>query len=166
MAWTITNHRMALQGIEVTETAKTDGTQPAIGTVVEAYDPTYGAANFIFLKGVASTVPGDAVVYDTYGNTTTRTVAASRGTIAVAMSSNVANQFGWYQISGAALTNTAAGATAGAVLYVSATAGTLTSTSATGQKVDGAYALTATGTPVSGKVVVNLGIGGVAAGNS
>lgn len=160
MVWTITEHRMGFQDITATESSGAAGvlagSQPKVGTIVRASDPTYGAGEFIFLKGVASTVPGDVVAYDTYAGTTTRSVAATRGPLAVAMSSNVANQYGWYQISGAAQVNTGTGVAASALLYLTATDGVLSSTSTTAQKVSGAITVTAVGTPVAGQCVVML----------
>jgi hypothetical protein len=35
-----------------------------LGTVINAVDPVYGGGEFIFLKGVASTVVGSLVTYD------------------------------------------------------------------------------------------------------
>lgn len=163
MVWTITDHRMGLQDILATESANASGVlagqQPPQGTIVRAVDDVYGPGEFIFLRGVASTVPGDVVTYTPFYNTgagsTTRAVAASRGPLAVAVSSNVANQNGWYQISGYAVVNGSA-MTAGSLLYVNATAGTLSSTSTTAQKVDGAYCVLASGTPAAGQALVLL----------
>jgi hypothetical protein len=42
------------------------------------------------------------VIYDHNAGTTKRAVAGDRGPCAVAMSANVASQFGWYQITGLA----------------------------------------------------------------
>ena len=61
----------------------------------------YGEAEFIYLKGVASTVAGDAVIYEADG-TTIRLVARGEGPVAVAMSACVASEYGWYQIAGLA----------------------------------------------------------------
>lgn len=164
MTWTITEHRMGFQDIAASESSTASGVlagqQPALGTIVRAVDDTYNAGEFIFLRGVASTVPGDVVTYTpgygTTAGTTTRSVAATRGALAVAVSSNVAGQNGWYQISGNALVNTGAVVTANSIVYLTATAGTLSSTSTTAQKVDGAYALTASGTPAAGQSLIML----------
>lgn len=76
-----------------------------LGTVVKAWDSTYGYGEFIYLPGVASTAVGSLVTYNT---TSFTTALAPVGTnkpqpIAVAMSDNVASQWGWYQISGIAV---------------------------------------------------------------
>ncbi len=77
----------------------------ALGKVVRAKDDTYGLGEFIYLTGVASTVVGSVV---TYNSLTGATALAPVGTnkpqpIAVAMSANVASQYGWYQIGGKAV---------------------------------------------------------------
>lgn len=144
-------NRAGLQAI-----ADTSSTQAApIGTVVRAVDTTYGEGEFIYLKGVASTVVGSAVIYDTYANTTTLAAAGSRGPLAVAMSANVANQFGWYQISGSAVVK-AATVVANGNVYVTATAGTVDDAVVAGDKVDGARFKTADGTPSAGFAVCQL----------
>ena len=75
-----------------------------LGTIVRAEDPTYGAGEFIYLKGVGSTVVGSIVEYDTSFQTGLSTIAVEEPRpLAVAMSANVANQYGWYQISGEAV---------------------------------------------------------------
>lgn len=113
-----------------------------LGTIVRAYDPvTYGGAEFIYLKGVASTAVGSAVVYDNVWQTTL-TVAASRGPVAISMSANVASQYGWYQIGGLAVGKVATVAS-GAALQTSATAGQLDDTITAGQFIDGAVTKTA-----------------------
>lgn len=115
----------------------------ALGTRVRATDPVYGEGEFVYLKGVASTVVGDAVIYDQKNGTTTRTVAASKGPLAVSMSANVANQFGWYAVAGAVPVKVVAGIAASSVPYVSATAGSLDDTVAANQGVTGALFISA-----------------------
>ena len=77
-----------------------------LGKVVRAYDSTYGEGEFIYLKGVASTVVGSIVEYNTShqsGLSTTATSLLTPHPLAVAMSACVASEFGWYQISGEAV---------------------------------------------------------------
>lgn len=83
----------------------------------------YGDAEFIYLKGVASTVEGDAVVYDSAG-VTARAAARAEGPVAVAMSACVASNFGWYQVRGLAKVKCATVA-ADTQAYLTATAGTI-----------------------------------------
>ena len=75
-----------------------------LGTIVRAVDATLGEGEFIYLKGVASTVVGSIVSYDI----SFQTALDSSGTatprpLAIAMSANGAGDFGWYQISGMAV---------------------------------------------------------------
>jgi hypothetical protein len=151
MPYTITSHIIGPQPIAVTDTVQNH----PVGTVVTASDPVYGAGEFIYLKGVASTAIGDLVIYDTYANTTKRAAAGDRGPAAVAMSANVANQFGWYQIGGAAVVKAATVAANGNV-YVTATAGTVDDAVVSGDKIDGARFKTADGTPSAGFAIAQL----------
>ena len=79
-----------------------------LGTIVRAVDPTFGEGEFIYLIGVASTLVGTVVTYhdgDTlaYQTAFSTTAVDSGEPLAVAMSANVAGEFGWYQISGIAV---------------------------------------------------------------
>lgn len=76
-----------------------------LGTIVRANDPTYGEGEFIYLKGIGSTVVGSIVNYDDSYTTALDTTAVSGAPrpLAVAMSANVASSYGWYQISGLAV---------------------------------------------------------------
>lgn len=151
MAYYITTTQLGLPAI-----ANTDTVQGApIGTRVRAVDPTYGEGEFIYLKGLASTAIGDVVIYDEYANTTVRGVAGSRGPVAVAMSANVASQYGWYQISGSAVVKTGTVAAAGAC-YWTATAGQLDDAVVATDKIDGMRFKTADGTPSAGFAIVSM----------
>lgn len=93
--------RIGAQPITTTDTTQ----RHALGTTVKGVDPTYGEAEFIYLLGVASTAVGSVVTYDL---TSYQTALAAVGTnlprpVAIAMSANVASQYGWYQISGIAV---------------------------------------------------------------
>ena len=78
-----------------------------LGSVVRAFDPTYGEGEFIMLVGVASTTVGSLVTYDgtTYQTTLCATTSNQARPVAVAMSVNTAGLFGWYQIEGTAVVN-------------------------------------------------------------
>ncbi len=80
---------------------------------------------------------------------------AIAGPCAVAMAANVANQFGWYQISGLSPIKSTTVAAAGNV-YLTATAGQVDDTTVAGDKVDGARFKTADGTPAAGYAYVML----------
>jgi hypothetical protein len=104
-----------------------------LGTRVNAYDPTYGEGKFIYCVGVASTVVGDCVLIKPNGFTTIRSVANGIGPVGFAMSANVASQYGWYQIYGAARGQVATVASL-ASLFLSS-AGVLDDASVTGDRV-------------------------------
>lgn len=85
----------------MTETSTTQ--KHNLGTIVRGVDDTLGGGEFIYLKGVASTVAGSIVNYDDSFQTALQTgVLDHPRPNAVAMSANVASQYGWYQISGIA----------------------------------------------------------------
>jgi len=144
------------QGIDVTSTTQS----VPLGTRVRAVDANYGEGEFVYLKGVASTAAGDFVVYDTKAATTTRAKAGTTktGNVAVAMSANVASQYGWYQVWGEAVCNTASAGTgaANANLVQTSTDGQA-SVGATGANIiSGATCKTAQDTPSSGFTQVQL----------
>ncbi len=101
MAYTIDTPRAGMQAIATTSTTK----HHALGTIVCATDPTYGSGEFIYLQGVASTVVGSVVEYNTSFATGLETTAlAEPQPNAVAMSINIAGpNYGWYQIAGNAV---------------------------------------------------------------
>lgn len=103
-----------------------------LGTIVRAYDSTYGQGEFIYLKGVASTAVGNIVEYDTSFQTALNTTALNKPrALAVAMSACVANEYGWYQIAGEAICKKSAavsfaadtGLAAGSGLAIAVTSG-------------------------------------------
>ena len=124
--------------------ANTETTQKhALGTLVKANDPTYGEGEFIYLLGVASTVVGSVVKYNA---TTYQTALLSvtngknKGVpVAVAMSANVASQYGWYQVSGnAVVKKTTVAVTPQVPIFISATDGRIKVLASAGQQIIGA----------------------------
>jgi len=109
---------MAYQIVETTlgwqPIAETSTTQKhPLGSIVQAKHLTYGQGEFIYLKGVGSTSVGALVTYNVSYQTALGTSAVGvSNPFAVAMSANVANQYGWYQIGGLAI-----GSTAGTVSF-------------------------------------------------
>lgn len=97
MAYFSTEERVIQQAIADTSTTQ----YHSLGTIIHARDDTLGGAEFIYLKGIGSTIVGSIVNYDD-----SFTTALDSGNLdhprplAVAMSANVANQYGWYQIAG------------------------------------------------------------------
>ena len=146
MAYIISTPRVGAQPIAVTSTTQLH----PLGTIVTAVDPVYGEGEFVYLTGLASTAVGDVVVINK--GTTTRAVTTSRGPVGVAMSANVASQYGWYQIAGQAVVNTAGAVADNALVYATATAGSVDDAVVAGAQIDGAVyrgAVGAAGTAVA-----------------
>jgi len=101
MTFIITDVRAGSQPIATTSTTQ----RHPLGTIVRAVSGTLGEGEFIYLRGIGSTVVGSIVNYDDGFQTALDTAAVSGPSrpLAVSMSANVANQFGWYQISGLAV---------------------------------------------------------------
>lgn len=157
MAYTIQNVQLGYPKIAATSTAPWPATPP-LGTVVQAVDPTYGSGEFIFLKGVASTAVGSLVVYDqNLGTTALAPATGGNGPVAVAMSANVANQYGWYQITGAAAVKAPNAMTPGAdVFMLAATPGSVDDAAVAGEQVLNAKVSTTTGTPSTGLAIIQI----------
>jgi hypothetical protein len=149
MAYTFDDYKSGLLQIANVDTGITTANGTAaiptppnvLGGVIRAFDPTYGEGEFIMLVGVASTVVGSLVTY----NTTTYQTSLSPNTanlaqpVAVAMSANTAGTFGWYQIEGLAVVKkTAVAVNAGVAVYQSATTGRIMPTAASGKQLLGA----------------------------
>lgn len=112
-----------------------------LGTIVQADDPTYGAGEFIYLLGVASTVVGSMVTWNatTHQTALSADTAASASPVAWAMGANVASSYGWYQISGNVVAKKTAVTWEPQIkAYQSATTGRVMDTSASGKAVIGA----------------------------
>lgn len=125
-----------------------------LGTVIEAKDVAttdYGVGEFIYLKGVASTVVGSVVLIDQDDFTTSLATANDVGYLAVAMAATVANEYGWYQIAGKCVIKGLSGLADNASLYLTSTAGSLDDAVVAGDRVKG-YAKTASAldTPSTG----------------
>lgn len=105
MAYQILGNVVISQPIAETSTTQKE----KLGRVVQAVDPTYGVGEFIYLTGVASTVLGSIVNYDADWVTALHSSALDKPRpLAVAMSANVADQYGWYQIGGQAVVSKSA----------------------------------------------------------
>lgn len=134
-----------------------------LGTIVHAWDPTYGGGEFIYLLGVASTVVGSVVTYDgastgtpTYQTALAPATAGLAQPLAVAMSANLGGFYGWYQIGGHAVMATNGTLAAGPGPIYLAGSGQVTSTAANGKQVLNARNDTATGTPAANQAVVSI----------
>jgi hypothetical protein len=102
MAYAIQDDIIGLPAISHTDSS---ARAPA-GMIAHAVDPVLGGGEFIYLPGVAGTVIGSLVSYDQMNLTTTLGPGAGANSgipLAVAMSANIAGQYGWYQITGNAV---------------------------------------------------------------
>lgn len=160
MAFTITTQLLGAQPIAETSTTR----RHPLGTIVEGTDPTLGAGEFIYLLGLAGTVAGLGVTYTARTGVTalgtTSGVVEGGAPFAVAMSANVANQYGWYQIGGdTTVLKTAVAITPATVkVYLSATAGRLMPTSVAGRQILGArwgHVTTVTSTTSTAIITLN-----------
>lgn len=154
MAYKISTPRIGFQAIATTDTVQNH----PLGTIVTALDPTYGEGEFVYLKGIGSTVVGSMVDFDQYLGTTALSPATGGvGPVAVAMSANVANQYGWYQIAGAAVVKAPNAMTPGAdVFSLAATPGSVDDAQVNGEQILNAKVSTTTGTPGTGLGVIQI----------
>lgn len=133
MAYFITDQVIGSQNIADTSTTQNH----PLGTIVRAVDPDVGEGEFIYLKGVASTAVGSWVTYSSDDYSTALLTGDAKGPVAVAMSANVASQYGWYQISGKASAN-AADVADNADVYIDSVDGKCDDTTVTGDRVHNA----------------------------
>lgn len=154
MAYKITDPLIGAQPIAVTDTTKNH----QLGTIVRAEDASYGAGEFIYLKGIASTVVGTMVDYDSnLGTTALSPATAGIGQVAVAMSINVASQYGWYQIAGIAAVKAPNSMVVGAGIYsLAATPGSIDDAAVDGEQILNAKVSVDTGTPSSGLALIQI----------
>lgn len=151
MAYVIENTRIGVQPIAVTDTVQ----RHPLGDIVKAYDPVYGGGEFIYLKGIGSTAVGSAVLYSPDDFSTSLLAANDIGSVAIAMSANVASQYGWYQIQGKAVVKAGTVADNGNV-YSTASAGTLDDAVVAGDRVKNAKFASADGTPSAGLAEIEI----------
>ena len=154
MTYVIQNGLAGFQPIAVTDTTKNH----PLGYIVTAVDPTYGEGEFIYLKGIADTAVGSLVDYDqTLATTALAPATGGIGPVAVAMSANVVDQFGWYQIGGAAAVKAPNSASVGAeVFMLAATAGSVDDAQVNAEQILNAKFSTTTGTPSTGLAIIQI----------
>lgn len=137
--WVITDPEAGYPGIT---TIGTTG-YPPIGTVVRAKDTStsgQGGCAFILLKCFSAQVVGNVVTYNQLTGATTAVPSTANldAPLAVAMVANTSGttNYGWFQVGGAAIIKkTAVKVSPSVPLYISATAGRLMSTAASGKQV-------------------------------
>lgn len=128
-----------------------------LGMKVKAYDTTYGEGEFVYGKGVASTIVGSALIINLYTGITALTAARSKGIVGIAMSIlDAATKFGWFQVRGSAVAAVAGTVVAGATPYLSATPGKVDDAVVAGDIVYGANFATADATPAANFAVLSL----------
>lgn len=146
MAYVIQENRLGQSLIGSVDTAAA----VPVGTIVRATDPTYGAGEFIYLAGVASTAVGSWVTYNLDDGSTALLAANAIGPVAVAMGATVASTYGWYQISGKAVGKALASYADNGLVFATATAGSVDDAVVDGDMVHLAKGASAVGTPSSG----------------
>lgn len=143
MAYVIQENSLGWQPIATTETTQ----KHPLGTIVKASDPTYGSGEFIYLKGVASTAIGSWATYNLDDGSTALLAANAIGPVGIAMSANVASQYGWYQISGKAVGLCLASYADNGLVFATSTAGSVDDAVVDGDMVHLAKGASAIGTP-------------------
>ena len=121
-----------------------------LGTIVKAYDPSYGEGEFIYCSGVTGTVVGSWATIHEDGFTTTLLAANDIGRVGIAMAINVGSQYGWYQISGKGVGLVATGFADNGLVYATATAGTIDDAVVAGDRVKQCIGASAIDTPSTG----------------
>lgn len=160
MTWSAVEARAIRQAID----AKSTTAYHALGTIIRAQDPTYGAAEFIYLLGVASNFVGALVTYVTNTGltvlSTTSGVVAGGAPMAVSMTTAIATEYAWFQIAGDAIifkTAVKFDPASGQRVFLSGTAGRIMQTSVAGRQIIGArFAATATVTSTTSTAIITL----------
>jgi hypothetical protein len=134
MAYIITTAVAGSQPIATTDTVQ----RHPLGEIVRAKDPTYGAGEFIYLKGASSTIVGSWVTYNMDDGSTTLLAPNAIGPVAVSMSANNStSNYGWYQIQGKAI-GYASDVADNAKVYIDTAAGRCDDAVVAGDKVHNA----------------------------
>src|SRR6478609_6684867 len=131
MAYTILNARVGFPPITDHDTVA----KVALGNIVVANDPTYGAGEFIYLKGLDATAVGASVTYNLDDWSTALLAANAIGPVAIAMAATVTGEYGWYQISGKARGLALASYADNGLVFGTSTAGSVDDTVVDGDMV-------------------------------
>jgi hypothetical protein len=135
MAWTISSvGPVGSQPITNLDTTA----QHKVGTIIQAVDPTYGAAEFMYIKGVASAADKSWVTINMDDGTCTLLAANAIGPVGVCVSALTASYYGWVQINGKALGKCLTSFADNGRVYATATAGSVDDASVAGDVVLGA----------------------------
>jgi hypothetical protein len=147
--WKITSPLAGTQPIDQTSTTKNQ----VLGTRVQGVElgNDNGIGEFIYLKGVANTAAGSWVTYNQDDHTTALLAANAIGPVAIAMSANVASQYGWYQVFGKAVGKCLAAFADDGNVYATATDGSVDDAVVAGDRVKNAKGASAIDTPATGQ---------------
>jgi predicted RecA/RadA family phage recombinase len=130
-----------------------------VGSRVGGFDNALGTGTFIYLQATVAFAAGDAGVFAVVPSTSAKTASGTHANsgrlVAVAVTAIPAGSFGWFQIAGVAIVNALAAAVGGKV-FISATAGSLSTGVIAGCQVQGAAFESALGTPAAGQAYVFL----------
>lgn len=121
-----------------------------IGTIIEAEGATYGPCKLIYLKGVASTLQYSWVSYTLDDYSTALLAASAVGPVAISLSANVADQYGWYGVYGKFPGRALTGFADNGLVYATATAGSVDDAVVSGDLVVNARGASALDTPSTG----------------
>jgi hypothetical protein len=141
--------------------------QVPLGTIIRAHDKettAYGSGEFIYAKGVASTVVGSVVTISSDDYATALASADAIGTIGTAMSACVASEYGWYQISGKGVAKVKASFADNGDCYLTSTAGSVDDANVAGDYISGMKGASAIDTPSTGLAEVEMSRPSVANG--
>ena len=109
-----------------------------LGLIVQTNDAVYGGGEAIYLKGVLNCALGSWIVYNQDDGSISLLAANDIGPVAVALAAVGAAQFGWFQISGKAVGKALAGYVDNALVYATATAGSVDDAVVAGDRVKNA----------------------------
>ena len=147
--WNFTTATIGLSPAIATST--TVAPDHPLGQIVKAKDNTLGEGEFILLIGVAGTVPGSVVTWDggfqtalNLGPSTSLSAVTGRS-LAVAMSTNIAAQYGWYMVRGSTSVLKDTTFASSLLAFASGSAvGRITSTTASGKAIERMWSIAST----------------------
>lgn len=132
--WFPANNTLLPQNIDETSLTK----KCALGTRIWAKHGTYGAAEFVYVKGVASGAAKNWVTINADDWTTTRLAANAIGPCGVLMAALTASYYGWAQVYGKALGSCLTQFADNGRVYITGTAGSVDDASVAGDVVHNA----------------------------
>lgn len=136
MPQTAQEWRPSWGGVGAPVLAETNTTaQYPLGSIIGIQSTARGAGEAIYLKGLALTAVGSWITYNADDYSTTLLAANAIGPVAISLSANVANQYGWYIITGKPFGLALTGFADNANVYATGTAGSVDDTAVTGDRV-------------------------------